>query len=1056
MLTMVVGHNKQAIEAVQAYVVEAMVGREELELIGSLPQTPLFSRSAFPEAAAPEAGLDALRRRIEAADLRLVHAVVWMVEECGAHETMLATMQRQLAQCCARHGWATAHTVLERVCGGAAAPPTPARVDGWAAACFVPTEADANKALRLAAEAYTCLRGTLLLLLAGTSHYLDHVTQFGRGCLIEGLESFLVGLCTHPAAARFVWRWGVPLWLQLCHATLEQQRERLAAEAQARRCDSGGRRHRRRRRHSAVAGGEEAEALAAPRTKDGAESTLTRSLLDARSQAADEAAGVAARPLGHALPPRALTGELDAPMRHALREVAARPVEGFPTLLYLLPRRHAVRRRLLDGFSRGVAAHLQELLREAQPSPPAAAALLPQPVFERCIFAARMTVQAFFQDDSLPLRAVDDDVGVAPPQTADGRQPSAAALSADDAVRAGLAIFFAATAASVELTLAQALHAQLLEDLSRPARVATLEVVDTLLDLASLLPSRDAFVRRYKAMVAPRLMHVAAAAELDTDTEIFARMALRLGAAATAPCLTLLRDLRQALSDAQRAEAGDPRLVLSLARLTRSPPPPHRSFHHAVGPHLLLRHARVLCAAWWQPHAPVLVTAGRLRRLSERGRWLHPAMVDAVLRMEHCYRGAPTAAEGTPRYVPYAGPATPGAAAEARRPPPSPATASTVARGVSSALSSVQQGSSRLYGNVRRAEGLSGGFGNDDPDDDAAFSEAYGGLLPPAAMSMGGGYASNNSTVSSIFGDRALSDGGSTVVSAVVAEGAVAQRRLQWPLSCGRLTFSIAPRRPGGRHALVGGPPLVLLFLQGLARRRGGCSFGQLLQDMPVRAPKPCWRYLMKALVAHRIVEREGMDAADGPATRQQFHYRLSDDFRDAPAHKVVIDLTPVLTALPPDAALPASATADGLADLAEGPAAAAAAASPASAYPPSSPTYTGGAAVPPPRAAPAAPVVNIEEVAARRARCVELVALAYLKRTTAPPTLEEEQEARRIGQGDSARGVTHSHLLAAIAEQLSGDFLVTNPLLKKALTKLIGKGFVSRTADGKSYYYLP
>ncbi|CAM44014.2 conserved hypothetical protein [Leishmania braziliensis MHOM/BR/75/M2904] len=451
-----------------------------------------------------------------------------------------------------------------------------------------------------------------------------------------------------------------------------------------------------------------------------------------------------------------------------LHQVATLPDEGFPCLLYLMPRRSrfvildkaaaAVQQQLFTCFSANVQAYLTDYLAECETAAAAAAAdqraalasqkkkreraahvttmggiasctnaaaatpvdivrPFPHPVLARMTFLLEMTYAALHGRDGATSDSRDDhtegnngsgDGGSRPPLmetglTATGQElgaalleqcngefdsvvsttlsaPKSPALLTIAAVRKGFQCFLTSLEKRASLTLAQALCGLVQQGATQQPPAAQLDAVDTILNMASLLNSKDMFVMLLKGYLAPQIMMCRSKSELVVELQVVDRMAYRLGAAVAAPCLTLLRDLQLAISD---------------PRITIKPPPPsgaraglakgwklnvahetlsggnrkgdgdeyrsassggvteeyaqraarrdsetldavHPSLHCTLG---LIHHVRVLCRAWWQPHTAVLLTSRRLRQLWERHQLLDERVVDSVLSVEWKYDG---------------------------------------------------------------------------------------------------------------------------------------------------------------------------------------------------------------------------------------------------------------------------------------------------------------------------------------------------------------------------------------------------------------------------------
>ncbi|KAK7199962.1 Cullin protein neddylation domain containing protein [Novymonas esmeraldas] len=581
-----------------------------------------------------------------------------------------------------------------------------------------------------------------------------------------------------------------------------------------------------------------------------------------------------------------------------LHQAAAAPDDGFPSLLYLMPRRSrftmqdrvaaAVQQQLFTRFSSDVQAYLSNLLREEDASEAAAAAAkdpraalkekkrrkrrsevagttsagrgadvedavvpLPPTVLARMVYLLEMSYAALEGRGGTAAAAVpgtgaaamsSDGPGGADAQhrgplmetgltTATGEEvggaavgeakgefesvasttvaaPASPALLSIAAARKGFHGFLATVEKRAALTLAQALHGLVQQGSTAVPPAAPLQAVDTILNMASLLNSKDMFVLLLKGYLAPQVMMCRTLSELAVESQVVGRLAYRLGAAVAAPCLTLLRDLRLAMSEPHsvasplrpsgavagfpderelndayvklQRDRGDERgvgdgettadgaqLVATRDAETLAAVSPLR--HGAFG---LIHRVRVLCHAWWHPHTAVLLPSRRLRQLWERHRLLDERIVDAVLRVEWQYDG---------HVEPFAGYgqcATPACDGDRVRQPPQDggvasmrsslsdvpmpsrprrsdvhehasalAAAGTQLRAVAAAA--VARGLSSALGNaVRRTGRQAGDFGYHDSDNESEdYSEAYGGLLTLSTLQQyRNAYAPSNSS----------------------------------------------------------------------------------------------------------------------------------------------------------------------------------------------------------------------------------------------------------------------------------------------------------------------
>jgi hypothetical protein len=458
----------------------------------------------------------------------------------------------------------------------------------------------------------------------------------------------------------------------------------------------------------------------------------------ARRRRRQAAAAVAAAPQE----PQIIPGTTPRFSRAAqLHQVATLPDEGFPSLMYLMPRRSrfiaqdkaaaSVQQALFTRFSSDVHRYLSSLLAEceaaeqnkdgpAREAPPDVAGSgelkraktkkkrdataapaasnrlsadggvrpLPQPVLHRMIFLMDMTYAALQGNGGVDSR---DGKGNGPLMetglTATGQELGAGILEQDNgeyesvvsttlsaptspavltiaAVRKGFQGFLAAQEKRAVVTLAQALYNLIQEGVARQPPTASLESVDTILNMSSLLNSKDLFVSLIKGYIAPQVMMCRSLNEVVVESQVVARMAYRLGSAVAAPCLTLLRDLRLAMSDPLNitGEAGplsftcegdednnsanlvdqenggvtaeSAQLVATRNAQTLAAAGPLR--HGLFG---LIHRMRILCQAWWRPHTAALLSSRKLQHLWERYQLLDERIIDAVLRVEWRYNG---------------------------------------------------------------------------------------------------------------------------------------------------------------------------------------------------------------------------------------------------------------------------------------------------------------------------------------------------------------------------------------------------------------------------------
>ncbi|CCW60104.1 unnamed protein product [Phytomonas sp. EM1] len=536
---------------------------------------------------------------------------------------------------------------------------------------------------------------------------------------------------------------------------------------------------------------------------------------------------------------RAKTGGAFFPLEREsaeLREAVLLPADGLPTFLYLFARQGPARKQLLGCLSQRIHGYLKELLTasvqdyHAESRSHARAKtsfqLLPPNVFEMCVFMLKMTQIAFDVHPESDGRVGGGirEANASRPHIAQGSFPSEVSNAHEDlpfpdthdfgsdefqnfgktalsVLCKGLRSFFGEFENSVSLTLAHAFRAQVAENVNaisatdtkltllkptaRPTKTpsaASLDVLNILLELTSLLPSRELFIACYQNLMAPCALHFEKLAELEVEKEVVARIVRCLGVSAGAPCVALLRDLTRAVQevhppDRERADGPIPdpasfpppfhedggaqterRQVLaraaaaaaraamllpfnslshSFAAFTSTPPGggggARRTLQELITHgHPLLRRVYFLCAAWWRPHLIVTVSHGEIQSLFHHHRFFAKELVDAVLRTVWYYSSRNYAlGEG----MNHGGGLQPYPGYEALRDPgwddrndAAAGIGGNLFLGLSSALSKkVQKGGSRIYTNLRLTKRCGGSFGNDSSDEDSeGFTEPHG------------------------------------------------------------------------------------------------------------------------------------------------------------------------------------------------------------------------------------------------------------------------------------------------------------------------------------------
>ncbi|TPP48363.1 Cullin protein neddylation domain family protein [Leishmania donovani] len=374
-----------------------------------------------------------------------------------------------------------------------------------------------------------------------------------------------------------------------------------------------------------------------------------------------------------------------------LHQVATLPDEGFPCLLYLMPRRSrfamldkaaaAVQQQLFTRFSANMTyAALQGRDRAASESR------------DNHTEANHATVNGGSRRPLMEtgLTATGQELGAAILEQCNGEfdtvvsttlsAPTSPALLAIAAVRKGFQGFLISMEKRAVLALVQALYGLVQQGAAQQPPAAQLDAVDTILNMASLLNSKDMFVLLLKGYLAPQVMMCRSQSEFLVESQVVGRMAYRLGAAVAAPCITLLRDLQLAMFDPRsmmrspsrsgaRADLAEDRELnatygslsgegrrgdggnfggassrdmatecaqLAATRDAETLGDIRPLQHGAFG---LIHRVRVLCQAWWQSHTAVLLSSRRLRQLWEQHQLLDERIVDAVLSVEWQYDG---------------------------------------------------------------------------------------------------------------------------------------------------------------------------------------------------------------------------------------------------------------------------------------------------------------------------------------------------------------------------------------------------------------------------------
>eukprot|EP00796_Vickermania_ingenoplastis_P005163 gene5163-3711_t len=543
---------------------------------------------------------------------------------------------------------------------------------------------------------------------------------------------------------------------------------------------------------------------------------------------------------------------------------------GYPLLLYLVSAVGTGRDRFQPLLSERIGKYLAGLLHDCDSGDAIGAASpqvlpLPSTVFEKCIF---------FLQNVWVIRSPDEP------------EPQSLPEIAMQTTLKGIHQFFAVCEGRAAATLAHALdyHVNGMIDGSHAAFIENThsEAVHTLLDLTTLLTDVMYFSRLYADIIAPRVLGVRSVSALDVDNWVVALMESRLGSLEASPCRLLLRDMMEALQDqrtlctkadstsltpslqehSSRRERGgaassSPTLRLSLGSLGAMCP---------ARPNPLLRRLRVLRCSRWKPYVTILQSSKSLQRMYEKARWFSEEIVDAVLRAEWAYNG-----NRDRHYQGY------GSFGFLRNPlgnllqdQPQSTDAdddgrSSMARISQSTSSMVAGFSSALTSAVQQATALtaSRGLWDDDYDEDAAFSGAYGGML---RQEVSGSWTPENVSLSSLNSHpTSRSVPSATESSACVEE----KRKMKWSLGSGQLTFAVkdprhaeAKNRDGKRqHAsvLVTGPPICFLLLQMMSTTTelSPLTFGNIISHLPLKVPKEVVGQVLKAFLSAGLTKRK-------------------------------------------------------------------------------------------------------------------------------------------------------------------------------------------------------
>ncbi|EAN84868.1 hypothetical protein C3747_114g72 [Trypanosoma cruzi] len=745
----------------------------------------------------------------------------------------------------------------------------------------VPALQDAFVALQNCNNAFMRLRAAMLLYFGGTTHYVDELSGPGRERVAQAERAFSVGFCQGVVLLQFVDVWALPLWLCAC----EEEHERRLFSAS---------RHARWRSVDDMSEGRDS-------------SIVFRSFSEAVSQ----------------------LGEVENIKNKYSLHISSLPLRpGLETLIFFLSPEPKLLSEFETRFAASVRRYLEELLQKSHTTGTPLRAL-PRDVYQRCVFLLRLTNQL--------LEA----------SAAAGCEGAHATLRA---VRRGMQTFFVEREPCVILTLASALHAQVTGRNShggpngdddndvRGYGGAYLEILDTILELASLLHSKDLFVNCYCGLLATRLMMAQHALTLDIETEAISRMAIRLGDSLAAEPFALLRDVRASMTD--------PRCIIPDTG--------------GVQQSELLRHVRVLCRIRWEKYALVTVRLSEVQRCFEEEEWFDAGMLHAMQSFEKRFDTTEGSASGN----------------------------------------KLRLNASLLGSRDARFFGGRGSLGNDDEEESHVISRNDHVLTAAGGGGGAGGDRSAGFSRSSPPGP----------VSLPAVGGAVQRRRLSWSLGSGVLTVVCHAARGSTGDAASSVqlvmPPVGLLLLQALERYGDSsttaslsgptrCTLDFLHGKLPVDVPKTLLAAVLGGLVRHRIVRRtvhassHSNDGGDGDGGGFST-YGLPASFEGCKKRKVVIDVenamhhwVPYLQEGPDDSKAIVM-TVDGIIDT-------------------------------------------------ERLRKLEAGIVRIMK---------------------EKRSLSHFDLFASVAELLMTHFVVTAPVFKRCMARLIEREFIARS-ERDTYVYV-
>lgn len=631
------------------------------------------------------------------------------------------------------------------------------------------------------------------------------------------------------------------------------------------------------------------------------------------------------------------------------------PSDGYPSMLFLLSAIEQSRKRFLPVLRRCVAAYFSEQLQYEDEvggnDPHDSSVLLPLPpiVVEQCIYVLKMTRQCFESDPIQRVTLVERQLRLPHPHphpypatSVVNPVPGLTSLLevAMETAWGGIREFFLSCEKRAAATLAHTLDYHVDCIVARQASYVPdihddlhSEAVHTLLDLATLLTDGSQFTKIYADLIAPKIVLAPTLASLDVYNWVVTLMDCHLGYTNTSPCFLLLRDVMEALQDQRYVCSKYPEPSGRGDVVLHGPPTSLNPGNRSVGPsragdgisspnggtlrlslgslaslsarhNPLLRRLNVLRFTRWKPYATLLQSSKSIIKMFERGGYLSEDFVDAVLRAEWCYDGNHARAYqgyGSFRFLrnPLGSILSNGSVEGEDDSRSSIArisqSTSSMVVGLSSALTSAVQQAAQNGGLA--AFTSNGSLGNDDYDDDAAFSGAYGGVLRQEASASYPTTQDGNGSFSSRHSQTSRHTNHSSYLSSIsdTSLRVEEKRKIRWSLGIGTLTFTIKevgfameshhhtqgsegngmPKgnrreragvgsgakqlRVGAPTVTVTGPPVCLIILQLLNRmtsRTSPLSFSLLVSYLPLKVPKEVVAQVLKSFLSAGLVQR--------------------------------------------------------------------------------------------------------------------------------------------------------------------------------------------------------